>query len=456
MKIEEIYLRNFRCFEELSIVFDPRLTIFIGENGKGKTAILDAIATAFGRLLTKLPKIKGISLKDSDIRIIENEKKSAFTRYQISALDFKGTHIKWTAHKKRDSSAKTKNEVEYEILGSLFDIAGFKQINEFANSLIDNYNDNISFEMPLIAYYGTSRAIVDEVKRRRNFRKNFSRFDSLDGALEPDARFRAAFEWFNAMEDEERRAQQALRDYNFSLPALNTVRNAISSMLQGFENPRTKTKPFRFVIDRKNEDGSLQTLRISQLSDGYRTMLGLVMDLARRMAEANPPDSNLGHDFSWDVKNPIHMPAIVLIDEIDLHLHPQWQQRVVTDLQRTFPNTQFILTTHSPQVLSTVRRENIRVVGQNTQGMSIAESPLAMTYGEPSGDVMHSVMLVDPQPPVSEKEDLHRLTELVDQGLYASQEAVRLMERLQAALHENHPQLQRLRRSIQRQEALKG
>jgi predicted ATP-binding protein involved in virulence len=456
MKINEIYLRNFRCFEELSIVFDPLLTIFVGDNGSGKTAILDAITIAFGRLLTKLPNLKGLSLKDNDIRIIEYKKKSAFVRYSMSTLDFKGDPVKWTAHKKRDSSPKTANEAKFEIAGSQFDIVGFKHINEFANSLIDSHNDDVPFKMPLIVYYGTSRAIVDEVKRRRNFRKNFSRFDSLDGALEPDARFRAAFEWFNAMEDEERREQQAHRDYNFSLPSLNTVRNAISSMLRDFENPRTETKPFRFVIDRKNEDGSSHTLRISQLSDGYRTMLGLVMDLARRMAEANPPDSNLGHDSSWDVKNPLHMPAIVLIDEIDLHLHPQWQQRVVTDLQRTFPNTQFILTTHSPQVLSTVRRENIRVIGQNTQGISIAEPPLAMTYGEPSGDVMHSVMLVDPQPPVSEKADLHRLTELVDQGLYSSQEAVRLMERLQAALHEKHPQLLRLRRSIQRQEALKG
>ena len=133
MKIEEIYLRNFRCFEELSIVFDPRLTIFVGENGRGKTAILDAIAISFGRLLTKLPKIKGISLKDSDIRIIKNEKKAAFTLYQMSALDFKGVQVKWNAHKKRDSSVKTENKAKYEILGSLFDAVGFKQINDFTN-----------------------------------------------------------------------------------------------------------------------------------------------------------------------------------------------------------------------------------------------------------------------------------------------------------------------------------
>ncbi|HOB63223.1 MAG TPA: ATP-binding protein, partial [Candidatus Competibacteraceae bacterium] len=110
--------------------------------------------------------------------------------------------------------------------------------------------------------------------------------------------------------------------------------------------------------------------------------------------------------------------------------------------------------THSPQVLSSVRRENIRVIGPDPSGRIVAQPPLAMTYGEPSGDVMHSVMLVDPQPPVSEKADLQRLTEWVDQGNYASAEATQLMQSLITALGEQHPQLQRLRRSIQRQEAL--
>jgi predicted ATP-binding protein involved in virulence len=147
--------------------------------------------------------------------------------------------------------------------------------------------------------------------------------------------------------------------------------------------------------------------------------------------------------------------GVVLIDEIDLHLHPSWQQRILPDLLRTFPGIQFIVTTHSPQVLTTVRRENIRVIGPNSVGQLIAEPPLAMTYGEPSGGVMHSVMQVDPQPPVVEKANLQRLTECVDQGRYDTEEAKRLQRDLMAALGEQHPQLQRLQRSIQRQEALK-
>ena len=149
------------------------------------------------------------------------------------------------------------------------------------------------------------------------------------------------------------------------------------------------------------------------------------------------------------------MRLFVLIDEVDLHLHPCWQQSVLPDLMRTFRGAQFIVTTHSPQVLSTVKRENIRILGPDADGKIIAAQPLAMTYGEPSGTVLHSVMMVDPQPPVSEKADLLRLTELVDQGEYHSDEAKQLQQRLQTALGLQHPQLQRLQRSIQRQEMLK-
>src|SRR5690606_39003122 len=99
-------------------------------------------------------------------------------------------------------------------------------------------------------------------------------------------------------------------------------------------------------------------------------------------------------------------PGIVLIDEVDMHLHPEWQQVALQNLVQAFPAMQFIVTTHSPQVLSTVRRENIRAIGLDASGKAVAVTPLARTYGEPSNEVMHSVMMVDPQPPVAEKPDL--------------------------------------------------
>jgi len=195
-------------------------------------------------------------------------------------------------------------------------------------------------------------------------KKQFSRFEALSGALQPDARFKSAFEWFSAMEDVERRQRDKRQDFAYHQPELSAVRHAIVSVLPvGFSNPRTEIRPLRFVIDQLTNDGMTRTLRLSELSDGFRVTLGLVMDLARRMAQANSSLSAGGHH----IVNPLDLPAIVLIDEVDLHLHPKWQQIILTDLMRTFSSVQFIVTTHSPQVLSTVRRENIRVISQDVR-----------------------------------------------------------------------------------------
>jgi predicted ATP-binding protein involved in virulence len=129
-----------------------------------------------------------------------------------------------------------------------------------------------------------------------------------------------------------------------------------------------------------------------------------------------------------------HTPGIALIDEVDMFLHPHWQQTIIGSLRAAFPAMQFIVTTHSPQVLSTVRRENIRVIGKDVDDKVIASQPLAMTYGEPSNRVPHSVMQVDPQPPVDEKQALLTLTEWVDKGRYDEKPAVDLMLQLTETL----------------------
>lgn len=453
MKLNRLHMKNFRCFEELSLQFGKRLTVVIADNGAGKTALLDAIALGFGRYLTKLPGISGQSPKDTDLRISAGERKEPFMMLAWEAETFDGRSVVWATGRKRDNavtSATIKRQLS-ETQQSLY-AQGLKSIDEFTLDLVQSESDQKPYFVPVIAYYGTNRAIRDDVKRRRGFKKNFSRFDALKDALTRDSSFRAAFEWFNAMEDAERREREVRRDFDYRHPELQAVRTAIERLLSpNFRNPRTEIRPLRFVIDRIMPNGTIQTFRISQLSDGYRVVLGLAMDLARRLMEANSgliPAEMQG-------ESPLDFPAIVLIDEIDLHLHPSWQQRIVTDLMQTFRNAQFIVTTHSPQVLSTVKRENIRIIGPGPDGRIVAEPPLAMTYGEPSGDVLHSVMMVDPQPPVSEKADLQRLTEWVDQGRYLDDDAVRLMRQLTENLGEQHPQLQRLRRSIQRQEALK-
>ena len=129
-------------------------------------------------------------------------------------------------------------------------------------------------------------------------------------------------------------------DFGYKSPVLEAVRNALSIFVTSYRNPRIETRPLRFVMDRVDEDGSFHELRIEQLSEGYKIVIAMVADLAARMAEANP-----GMD------NPLEASGIVLVDEIDLHLHPQWQREIILQLTTVFKNIQFIVTTHSPIIV---------------------------------------------------------------------------------------------------------
>jgi predicted ATP-binding protein involved in virulence len=454
MKLEKMRLLNFRCFADIDIHFHRQLTVFIGGNGSGKTAILDAIALGFGRYLTKLPGIKGLASKDTDLHIMTKERKAPFFYAKWNATSITNDQpqpVVWQGMRLRDSAITRKTVFEklpIDLREGLNDRSN--NLEDFTDRLIIASLNDSDFYLPVIAYYGTNRAIREEVKRRRGFKKEFPRFQALAGSLDPDSHFRSAFEWFNGMEDLERREQISRRNFDYRISELEYVRQAITRMLgNGFSSPRTETGPLRFVIDRITDDGRTQTLRIGQLSDGYRIMLGVVMDFARRLAQANPKTET-------NNVNPLNTHGIVLIDEIDLHLHPSWQQRVIHDLMETFPNTQFILTTHSPQVLSTIKRENIQIIGEDIEGKLITTHPMVETYGEQSGDVLLGAMSVNAMPDIAETADLQLLTQLVDQGEGESTEAKRLMSHLINALGPQHSKLQQLNRTIERKKVLRS
>ena len=218
---------------------------------------------------------------------------------------------------------------------------GKKKLREYLDSnILDPFINEDEFTLPIFAYYGVSRALLDIPGRRRGFDTGSDRIgDALDQALNSGSNFRTAFIWYYLKEYEELRARNLLRDFEFQHPQLKALRSCLQTIFPTLTNPRFAVKPPpRLLLTENNEE-----LELSQLSDGYKTMIGLSIDLSRRMAAGNP-----------DMDNPLESPAIVLIDEVDLHLHPAWQQRVVSDLLRCFPNTQFVLTTHSPVIVEGV------------------------------------------------------------------------------------------------------
>jgi predicted ATP-binding protein involved in virulence len=324
MKLHNLTLENFRACENLELELGSRLTVLLGNNGSGKTSVLDGIAIGMGAVLTHLPSVSGITFrKAGDIRQQGNVL-APYTRIGLEMSD----RLKWDRIKRRDKSKATAKDTPPAI--------GLKGLEAYLDEIvIDRLNAGEEYELPIMAYYGVSRAVLEVPLRRKGFPKEHTRLEALSQSLEAQSSFRSAFIWFYNKENEEARLQKEKRSFDVTLKELDAVRHAINLVFPDISNPHIEVNPLRLAVTINGE-----TLDLMQLSDGYKTLLGLVIDLSMRMGLANP-----------HLEDPLSAEAVVMIDEVDLHLHPSWQQRVLADLLRTFSNTQFILTTHSPFVV---------------------------------------------------------------------------------------------------------
>jgi len=244
--------------------------------------------------------------------------------------------------------------------------------------------------LPLIAFYPVERSVIDIPLKIRE-KHQFLQIDGYDNALNNAVDFRRFFEWFRDREDVENefikdlilRIKQDVNDeelfkkvdqYNsgkFKDVQLEVVRQAIYAFMPDFKNLQVSRKPRLAMIIDKND----KTLNVSQLSQGEKSLMALVGDIARRLAMMNPK-----------LDNPLHGKGIILIDEIDMHLHPQWQRSIIQRLQTTFPNCQFILTTHSPLVISDT--QNILVYDLDGQEVNALPS----LYGQDANTVLLQYM----------------------------------------------------------------
>ncbi|MDD5034615.1 MAG: AAA family ATPase [Methylococcaceae bacterium] len=453
LNIQKMTLWNYRCFEKLEIDFHERLTVLVASNGGGKTSILDAIAVAFGPYIGAFDEAVGNHFAPGDIRLRKvRDTASSEMEYAPQGVSIEVTG--WVPGAMADELFDTATTWKRHLPGPKKKKTTIKEAKE----LID-YGKRLQFAvrtpggdvvLPLLAYYGTGR-LWQQKKLTEGKLIRTSRTVGYTDCLDPASSYKSFVDWFRYWTTNALKGKvQAMESGKTYTPTefdqyIASVSRAVNICLAPTGWGEVSYSLAREeLVAHHDQHGELP---VELLSDGIRNMIGMVADIAFRATKLN---GQLGAHGATST------PGIVLIDEVDMHLHPEWQQVVLQNLTQAFPEMQFIVTTHSPQVLSTVKRENIRIIGPDAGGNTIAAPPLAMTYGEPSGDVLHSVMMVDPQPPVSEKANLQRLTELVDQGYYQSPEATQLMQSLSAAIGEQHPQLQRLLRSIQRQEALKG
>ncbi|KHD07243.1 hypothetical protein PN36_25845 [Candidatus Thiomargarita nelsonii] len=405
MKLNRITIENFRAIKRLDLPLEPQLTVLVGNNAAGKTTILDAIAVGLGAILTRLPSVSGKKFRPSDIFSSENEQSAPYTRVTLESID----GVIWDRTEKRDQNKRTQQEIPPDKkLGELY---------HFLENIINDVQDGKSTNLPVIAYYGTDRAVLSS-SLQRDFNKKINRFKALENALVATQRFQTMIEWFAFQEDIERREQTKRRDFEYRLPILESVRQAVCQMMPGCSNPHTLINPLRLIVTFEYLKGHQEILSLNQLSDGYRTTLAFVMDLARRMAQANP---HLGEKAIQKSE------AIVLIDEVDLHLHPMWQQQLLVDLMETFPNAQFIVTTHSAQVLTTIKPEHIVLLTRQNDDV-IAEQATS-SYGAESGRLLVEIMGVNERPPAEKNkftELLGKYYDLIESHQGESKEALSL------------------------------
>lgn len=301
------------------------------------------------------------------------------------------------------------------------------------NFVIDHNNDIIKKYLHknlqnIFVYYKSNRMVQFNNVNDSNISIN----DNIYG-FTPQINFNIISSWFIEKASEEAREAVNSENLNYKLPELTAVRQAISKALGQYHDPYVINTPPEICInkiDDKPRDKS-KALKIEQLSDGYRSMLAMVMDIARRMAVAN------AHAQWPEGQTVLHSPGIVLIDEVELHLHPSWQQTVLPTLMEIFPNIQFIVTTHSPQILTSVKAENIRILDGKGNCFNAPHG----TWGAEASRVMKDIMSVDNRPPCKATDELNEYSRLVYADNWNSEKALALREILDSRYGKQEPKL---------------
>jgi predicted ATP-binding protein involved in virulence len=354
IRIKKVSIENFRGFENFELEFKPDLTVLIGENGAGKTAVLDCLALLL-TVFIQYQIFKNFRELSNSLDIRQNSSK---TTNRIS-LFLGNEELYWEAGLNRNN--------DYLFLNEMLHIESVIQQLFHGRKTTEN-----RVNLPLIVYYPVSNAPVSFIDFK-NANDNFTTdiFSAYEGALDKNSfDFVNFFNWYKWQENIERQIGKN--------KVLDAVRDAIYKILSDDHNQFDKlsinwlNNPNGEMIIHKGET----PLNINQLSSGEKTLLALVADLARRLAIANPHR-----------ENPLIGNGVVLIDEIDLHLHPRWQRAVVPQLQKTFPNCQFIVTTHSPLVLSNVSHKNV-IILEDFQPVKITPH----TFGRDNNSILYELM----------------------------------------------------------------
>lgn len=431
MKVEQLNLANFRSFEQIELQFEPDVNVIAGVNGVGKSGILQALAALFSRALLEFTPstVRPLSFTDEDIY----HGKPSLEASAIFTVADQQCHMgtqrqrgdgesgdQWNSfwQKTYEARAAVRPMTFSDMLatrtftGNLD--AGKAEIEQALRALKERPHQ------PLCIYFSPRRQLPG---RPRNLPKPapFEPRSAYQFALDDrDVNLREFMHWFRWQELQARKGEAHAKRM------LATLQEVVTRFVPEFTDLRIEDKPtLRFVVEKNDIP-----LALNQLSDGERGLLAVIFDITRRLAIANPA-----------LDDPIAAgKAIILIDEVELHLHPGWQRQVLRRFTETFKNCQFIVTTHSPQVLGEVRSRCIRYL-LHEDDKSISWTP-PRAFGLDSSRVLEELMDVKARN-VEIDNALGELFQAIDDEDFAAAE--QHIETLKATLGENDPELTRAR-----------
>lgn len=489
MRIEYVHLKNYRCFDDLSVALHPQMTVLVAPNGQGKTSLLDAIKVALWPYVAGFDlgsttnDVTGISIDDvrrediaahqMDWRLPAEIKASGQLHVRRLILDgtlkdpeppLAGTgldvavtfheDVSWQSVRFRGSvkkATKTKDVIPANALS----------LNETAKALEQRvFTDRSAHpdDLPMLGYYGTGRLWAQKKLTSMHEKaddETLSRTFAYRDCLDPASSYKHFAVWFSRVHKAYFQAQ--IRNLEKQLPLMADVPYGLVSPFKAVQQVvdtilKAHTGWHELEYSAEHEELVLHheqhgVLKVSQLSDGIRNMLALVGDIAYRCYKLN------GH---MGEAAPRRTSGIVLIDEVDMHLHPGWQQSVLSDLMVAFPQLQFIVTTHSPQVLTSVDASCIRLLREVTdeetgkRGCKL-ETVELQTKGVASSELLARIMSVNPIPNLPEATWVSKYHALIQQDLHEKDEGKDLRKRLDEHFGVDHPVIRECERMIRLQ-----
>ena len=435
MKLNVLRLENFRSFAELEVPLHEQMTVIVAENGQGKSTLLDAIRIALWPYVSSFDLARnafndpGNSIAIDDVRLqrlSSGDMARQLPARVIMTGDFGSGTSTWTRYRDSESKAsKTK------------DAGNTNSMKQWATAIQGQIRDPMQPDLDLnvFGYYGTGRLWAqkrmmespkgkDDTKDADFYIRTFAYMNCLD----PASSYKHFKEWFIWAFQSLREQQIRQLEGRSPSPDLQAAKErvlAVQQAIDTFLQPTTGWHRLEYSITREKSlvltHDDYGTLDVDQLSDGIRSVLAMIGDIAYRCIKLNP---HLGADAARKTR------GVVMIDEVDMHLHPRWQQVILSQLQEAFPMIQFIVTTHSPQVLTTVNRENIRILQPTATGFEAIKpdfSPLA----HESGDALTKIMGTHREPELPLRNDIRRYEQLVRCGQEHSLDAQDLRRTLE-------------------------